>query len=201
MAEKIFSLIENYIYLHHLEKYIILPSFPQSVADNMQVTFASQTPLARTAPIYSYSYSGPRSLNVQIELHRDMFNQVNTNNKSIKDLDIPENEDYVDAMIRYLEACALPKYSAASKMIDPPIVSVRFGDDIFIKGVIIGEVGVTYQTPIITNSLGQGSKYALVSIHFNIHEIQPFDAESVVNAGSMRGLNTTLERGDWNIIK
>ena len=201
MSEKIFNLIENYIYLHHLEKYIILPSFPQSIADNMQVAFAQQTPLARTAPIYSYSYSGPRSLNVQIDLHRDMFNQVNMENKSIQNLDIPENQDYVDAMIGYLQACALPKYAAASKMIDPPIVSVRFGDDIYIKGVIIGEVGVTYQTPIITDNRGQGSKYALINIHFNIHEIQPYDAESVANMGSMRGLNTTLERGDWKIVR
>ena len=54
-----FNLIENYIYIYQLDAYLILPVYPDRLTDSLGSTFASTNALARTAPIYSYSYSGP----------------------------------------------------------------------------------------------------------------------------------------------
>jgi hypothetical protein len=37
----------------------------------------------------------------------------------------------------------LPKYDYGNKMINPPMVAVRFGNEFFIKGVVQGGVTVT----------------------------------------------------------
>ena len=66
------------------------------------------------------------------------------------------SDDYVDVLIRYIEAAALPTYQAANKMVNPPIVAMRLGKDIFIKGVVNGSVGKTYKFPILRNG-----KYAV----------------------------------------
>ena len=73
-------------------------------------------------------------------------------------------------------------------MVNPPIVAMRLSNDIFIKGVVSGSVGLTYKFPILKNG-----KYALVGINFQISEVEPYDAWDVVNYGSYRGLDTTLE--------
>ena len=188
-----FAMIDNYIYLHHVEEFIILPVYPQQVSDQMTVTFTQSTPLMRTAPIYSYSNSGPRSVSISLQLHREMMQQVNYM-KSNATVEI--GDDYVDTMIKYMQAMALPKYGAAEKMVNPPLVSLRIGDDIFIKGVISGSVSTTYNLPIIQDSNGN-DRYALVDINFGINEVDPYDAETIITAGSFRGLNTSLERNIW----
>ena len=184
----IYNMVENYLYLYHIDKFIILPSYPESIQDNSEIVYNPATPLARSAPIYSYSHSGPRSMQITLQLHRDMFNQINWQNSSFAD-SIEMGDDYVDTLIKYLEAAALPAYAAAEKMVDPPIVALRFGQDIFIKGVIIGSVGVTYSLPILEND-----KYAQIQINFAVNEIDPYDAQQVAKIGSFRGLNTSLER-------
>ena len=79
-TNKTFLMIDNYIYLHHLAKYIVLPSFIDSVTDSQSATFNMATPLSRTAPIYSYSHSGPRTVQVTFDLHRDLLYDINKNN-------------------------------------------------------------------------------------------------------------------------
>ena len=180
-----FDMIENYIYLYHTKTFIIIPQYPESVSDTLNSTFASTTPLSRSAPIYAYSNSGPRTLQVTLSLHRDMMNVVNTNRSNIN-LEI--GDDYVDTLIKQIQAVALPSYEAAEKMVNPPIVAVRFGNDIFCKGVVNGGVTLTYKTPIL-----EGNKYAVVDISFTVSEIDPYDANTVMQSGSFRGLNTTLE--------
>ena len=69
-----------------------------------------------------------------------------------------------------------------------------FLNDIFIKGVINGTVGVTYNYPILKNG-----KYASVSISFAVSEIDPYDATDVMQTGSFRGLSTSLERRIWKV--
>lgn len=186
-----YTLIQNYIYLYHTQEYLILPGYPESITDSMGVTYNSSTPLSRTAPIYSYSNSGPRSLQIKLNLHRDMMKQLNYNNSSIKLKDETElNDDYVDVLARRIQAIALPRYDSSSMMVDPPIVALRLGNEIYCKGVINGTVTVTYALPILQNG-----KYAQVEIGFSIYEIEPYDAETVQLQGSFRtGLNTTLER-------
>ena len=189
MADRAFNLIENYIYLYHIDKFILLPSYPDSIQDNLSSTFAQSTPLARSAPIYSYSYSGPRTIQVSLSLHRDMMTQINYGASNINLSEIELGDDYVDTMIKQLQAVALPKYSVGQKMVDPPLVALRLGNEVYIKGVVTGGISVNYKTPILENN-----KYAVIEISFTISEVDPYDADSIQTVGSFRGLNKTLER-------
>ena len=186
----LFKMIENYIFLYHLNKYIVLPSFVDSVQDIQQVNFAPSNPLSRSAPIYSYQYSGPRTVQVSFNLHRDLMTQINKNVSNVK---LKVTDDYVDVFIKYIQAAALPSYETAAKMVNPPIVAMRLGNDIFIKGVIQGSIGLTYYYPIL-----ETGRYANVSISFTVAEIDPYDAKNILELGSFRNVSTSLERS--NII-
>ena len=183
---KNFRLIENYIYLYNIDQFAIIPVYPESISDSMSANFMPNTPLARSAPIYSYQSSGPRVVRFSITLHRDMFYQINWENSTLK---TDMSNDYVDTLINRLQACALPQYSSAEKMVDPPMVAVRFGNDIYIKGVVTGSVSVEYSPPIL-----ETNKYAVVTIGFEVSEVDPYDASMVAQAGSFRGLDKSLER-------
>lgn len=188
------KMIENYVYLYHvpgdndqgLGQFVIIPTFPDQYSDTLGSTFAQQDILARSAPIFSYSHSGPRSIQINISLHRDMMQQLNY---GISNLNVQLGDDYVDTLIAKLQAIALPKYDYGNKMVNPPMVAVRFGNEFFIKGVVQGGITVTGQLPLLQNG-----KYAQMGINFNVVEVDPYDAETVVNQGQMRGLSTTLER-------
>lgn len=188
-----FVMIDNYIYLHHLDEFIIIPSYPEQVTDTSSVTFSQSTPLVRSAPIYSYSSSGPRSIGFAFKLHREMMKQINYKKSNAK---VTLTDDYIDLLVKYLQAAAYPKYGDAQKLVDPPLVSVRFGDDIYIKGIVSGAVQTTYDLPIITDTNGN-DKYAVVTLSFTINEVDPYDAETVAMSGSFRGLNASLERNLW----
>jgi hypothetical protein len=189
MISKIFNMIDNYIYLYHTDTFIVIPAYPQNFTDNIDVQFNSDTPLMRSAPIFSYSSSGPRGLDVNISMHREMMKQINY---GVSNAPVGLNDDYVDELIKQIQAAALPTYSASSKMVDPPLVAVRFGNEIFCKGIITGSVAVTYDLPILKNG-----KYAQVSLQFHINEVDPYDANTVQAVGSFRGLDTSLERRMW----
>ena len=184
-----FQMINNYIYMYHVDKYIILPEYAEEVTDSSSAYFSNSTPLARSAPVFSYSHSGPRTVSVKFTFHREMMKQINYGNTSLI------TDDYVDELIKQIQACVVPAYSMSSKMVSPPIVALRMGEDIYIKGVINGSLGLTYSAPILKNG-----KYALVSFSITITEIDPYDAETLMKIGSYRtsstgNLNTTLERG------
>jgi hypothetical protein len=102
------------------------------------------------------------------------------------------NDDYVDVLIKEIQAAVLPTYSTANKMVDPPLVAIRFGNDIFCKGVITGDVSTTYDLPVLQNG-----KYAQVGFSFTMLEVDPYDANIVSKVGSFRGLDTSLERRLW----
>ena len=184
-------MIDNYVYLYHTDTLIAIPTYPEQISDTMGVNYQNVTPLSRSAPIYTYQNSGPRSFQVEFALHRDMMNDINT---AMSKLNIPDlaEEDYVDILIKQLQAVALPKYASAQKMVNPPLIAVRLGTDIFCKGVVNGSVNVTYSGPILRTN-----KYALVNISFTINEVDPYDAESVMTVGGYRGLSTTLEHRIW----
>ncbi len=185
-------MIDNYIYLYHVDQFIVVPTFPDTLNDTIDVSYNSSTPMSRSAPIYSYSHSGPRRLQVNLDLHRDLMTQINWGVSNAK---LATGDDYVDTLIKLVQAAALPAYQASEKLVDPPMVAVRFGNELFIKGVVNGSVGVTYQPPILDTN-----KYAHVSISFNVEEVEPFDARIVMEAGSFRGLDTTLERNFWKRV-
>lgn len=187
-APKGIEMIENYIYLYHTDTLIVIPTYPASITDAIGVSFTPTQLLSRSAPIFSYTNSGPRVLNVTIPLHRDLMYDVNTGVSNLN-IAIDAEEDYVDTIIKQIQAVALPRYAAEEKMVDPPIIAIRFGNDIFCKGVVTGEVQVSYEGPILRTD-----KYALATLSFGISEIDPYDADSVMQVGSYRGLNLTLER-------
>lgn len=189
---QVFNMIENYIYLYHTKTLIAIPTYPEEITDTMGITYNTTTPLSRSAPIYSYSNSGPRSFALTLNLHRDMMKSINTTVSNLNVADLGK-DDYVDILAKQLQAIALPKYAASEKMVNPPMIAVRFGNELFCKGVVQGAVSVKYSGPILRND-----KYALVTIDFTVNEVDPYDAETVMQVGSFRGLSQDLER---NIYK
>lgn len=188
-VNKQYNMIDNYVYLYHIKQFIVIPTFPDSLTDTMSVNFSKSTPMSRSAPIYSYSDSGPRSMQINLDLHRDMMTQINT---GISNAVVAVGDDYVDTLVKGLQAAALPAYNASEKLVDPPLVAVRFGNDVFIKGVVSGAVSVTYALPILDTD-----HYAHVSVSFNVEEVDPYSAQQVFEAGSYRGVDQTLERNMW----
>ena len=184
-----YEIISNYIYLYHTQQYIVLPSFPDSITNSNMASFNATSPMLRSAPIYSYSHSGPRTIQVQLTLFRDMMSELNY---GVSNFSIEIGDDYVDTLIKQLEAIALPEYASRTKMVDPPMIAVRFGNEIFIKGIIQGDISTTFEKPII-----KGDKYEQVRISFSVQEVTPYDASSVQLNGLMRGLSTSLERKIW----
>ena len=141
--------------------------------------------MSRTAPVFSYSNSGPRDVQVQLHLHRDILDGINVDGSNFE---LEEGEDFVDALIRKLQAIALPAYRVSNKAVVPPMIAVKFGNEIFIKGVVNGGVSIEYQKPILDND-----KYANVTLNFTVYEVEPYDAESVGIEGSFRGITQTFK--------
>lgn len=192
MADRDFKLIkDNWIYIYHGAQengeYVLIPSYPDQIQDQMGVTFQSTSALARSAPVYSYSNSGPRSVAISVELHRDMFDQINLVGSNITPY---LDEDYVDTIIRKLQSIAVPEYNASSKAVQPPMVAVRFGNEVFIKGIVTGSINVTFDKPIL-----EGNRYSKVTVGFTVYETDPYDATSIKDQGSFRGMTATWKNG------
>lgn len=178
----------SYIYLYHIDEFIKLPVYPENITDNMQSTFAQTDALSRSAPVFTYSNSGPRSMQFQFQFHRQFLDEVNSEGNSNASLNV--DEDYTDALIRKIQAAALPSYNQNAMQVVPPMVAVRIGagEDIFIKGIVNGGVTVSYSPPILKNG-----RYALISIGFTVYEVDPYDAETVAQLGSFRGITQAFK--------
>ena len=179
--------VTNYIYLYHTDKFIIIPEYPETITDNMTSTFNQTTALSRSAPVFTYANSGPRSVTFSLELHRDMVNDLNitAGNTNLKSNVVSQTDDYVDTLIKELQSIALPRYNVNNSAVVPPRVAVRFGNELFISGVVNTTVQCTYSKPILSNG-----KYAKVSIGFTISEYDPYDAILVSQLGSFRGITS-----------
>jgi len=194
--ETLVKLIPNYIYFYHLKKFCVIPTYPDSITDSIRADFSTTQALSRTAPVFTYTSSGPRSVNFTLKLHRDLMNDVNKDTSNIRgdNLVVPFwEEDYIDILIKYLQSIALPRYQIydmGSRGIIPPMIAVRFGDQVFIKGVVNSDIQVTYEKPIMV-----GNKYAQATITFNVTEVDPYDADTVVKDGSFRGITSTFRDG------
>ena len=179
--------VTNYIYLYHTEKFIIIPEYPESITDNMTSTFNQTTALSRSAPVFTYANSGPRVVTINLELHRDMVNDLNitAGNTNLKSNVVSQTDDYVDILIKELQSIALPRYNVNNRAVIPPRVAVRFGNELFISGVVNSAIQCTYSKPILSNG-----KYAKVSISFTVYEYDPYDATLVSQLGSFRGITS-----------
>ena len=181
---------DNYIYISHLDEkfqFWKLPTWPDTVADTMQSTFTPTSALGRTAPVYTFSSAGPRTVQIELPLHRDIMDEVNI---GISNSALGEGEDYVDNLIRALQAIAVPKYNLSNKAVEPPLVAIRLGNEIFIKGVVTSGIAITYAKPILSNG-----KYAKVTLSITVSEVDPYDATSVFKNGGFRGIVNSLKKG------
>jgi hypothetical protein len=189
--QKYASVLEdNYIYISHLDEkfqFWKLPTWPDTVSDTMQSNFASTNALGRTAPVYTFSNSGPRTVQISLPLHRDIMDDVNI---GISNVSLGEGEDYVDNLLKALQSIAVPKYNLQNKAVEPPLVALRLSNEIFIKGVVSSAIGLTYSKPILSNG-----KYARVDLSLTISEVDPYDATSVFKNGGFRGVVQGLKRG------
>lgn len=167
---------ENYIHFHHTNTTIIIPVDPDAVSDGMSASFASNFPLSRSAPIYSYQNSGPRTVSVNFTLHRDLCNQFNN-----------LSYDAVDSLIMNLDQMVLPDYNSAGKIVNPPVVSFKLRNDIFIKGIVTA-CSHTFQLPIINygTDVAPAYKYAVVGLNFSVSEVTPYSASILPGIGQYR---------------
>lgn len=183
-------LLDNYLYISHLDEdlqYWFLPSCPDTLQDRMESSFGRTNALGRTAPVLTFSNAGPRTLQVDLKLHRDIMDDINFGKSNSK---LDPGEDYVENLVRALQAIAVPKYNLSNRAVEPPLVAVRFADQVFIKGAVTSGIGITYEKPILANN-----KYAVITISFTITEVDPYDATSVYANGSFRGVVRTMRRG------
>lgn len=181
---------DNYIYISHLDKdfqFWKLPTWPDTISDSMASTFTPTNALGRTAPVYTFSNSGPRVVRISIPLHRDLMDEVNLGVSNSK---LGEGEDYVDNLVRALQSIALPKYNLKNKAIEPPLVALRLSNEIFIKGVVTSGIGMDFTKPILSNG-----KYAKIDLTIEISEVDPYDATSVFKNGGFRGVVQSLKKG------
>jgi len=189
-ADTSYNLPDNYIYISHLDEdyqYWRLPSYPDEISDTMQSRFTEQNALGRTAPVYTFSNAGPRTVQIGLSLHRDLMDDVNWGWSNSK---LGYGEDYIDNLLRALQAIALPKYNLTNRVIEPPMVAVRLGNELFIKGVVTSGIGISYEKPILENN-----KYARVRLSLTIAEIDPYDSQTVFKNGHYRGEVQTLKEG------
>ena len=189
-VEQNYILPDNYIYISHLDedmRFWRLPSCPETISDSMGSTFGETTALGRTAPVYTYSRSGPRQVQINLALHRDMMDDVNI---GISNAKLRDGEDYVDNLIRALQSISVPKYNLSNKAIEPPLVALRLSNEVFIKGVVNGSIGLVYKMPILSNG-----KYAEVTLSLTVSEVDPYDSTTVFANGSFRGVVQTLKKG------
>ncbi len=178
----------NYIYISHLDQNFQawrLPCCPESITDSMESSFNSATALGRSAPVYTYSHSGPRTVVIDLAFRIDQFDDENMVNPYAPPA--APGEYQVDGFIRALQAISLPKYDMSNKAVEPPLVALRLSNEVFIKGVVTSPIQVTYGLPLI-----YGERYAFIKVSLTVTEVDPYDATAVFKNGSFRGLVSSL---------
>lgn len=199
------NLPDNYIYISHLkgeisghyddsgdnvieDPYFIIPTYPDTINDSLKSTFQEANALSRSAPVYTYSNSGPRDVQFTFKLHRDMMDEFN---QGVSNYKLGEGEDYVEGLVHCLQAIAVPKYNLQNKLVEPPLVAVRISNDIFIKGIVNGGVAVNYEKPL----LYPDGRYAVMVVSFTVSEVDPYDSTTIFKNGSFRGVTKSMKKG------
>lgn len=194
--------LSAYIYIYHMGLEFNLPVVPDNIIDQVPASFHQEPVLARSAPQITFSSAGPRSQQVVIRLHRHLFAIENphidpkTNTYMVKMptptggeiIEVPAI-DAADLLIKALLTLSLPKYTDSTKAIVPPSLLIRFGNESAIRGI-----------PENVQKVASGvwlknGKLSDISLSFNVKETEPFSAEYVAQAGTLRSISTTLQRG------
>ena len=96
------ALPDCYIYISHLDgskgeiQYWRLPQYPDEVTDQMSSSFSEQNALGRSAPVYTFSNAGPRTVQFNLEFHRDMIDEANVGYSNVP---LKDGEDHSDKLI------------------------------------------------------------------------------------------------------
>lgn len=193
--------ISAYLYIYHMGLEFNLPTLPETITDTMPINFHKEDVLARSAPQITFSSAGPRSVNINIKLHRHIFTLENPQLDKItgqqvvpmmdpltaKTLNYPAT-DAADLLVNALLTLSLPRYQDSAKAIVPPSVLVRYGKEMCIRGVP-DTVTKTTSGPWL-----KSGKQAIVDISFNLTETEPFSAQYVAENGSLRSISADLKR-------
>ena len=195
--------LQAYIYIYHLGLQFNLPTLPESLTDTMNLSFEQTPVLARSAPQITFGGAGPRTFQVQIQLHRHLFTLENPQTQALLNnprgyVQLPnpvtgnmqsyKAVDAVDILVNALLSLSLPKYTDSTKSIVPPSLLIRYGDELAIRGVPANVQKMTKGPWLKSN------KQADVQVSFQVTEVEPYSAQYVAQYGSLRGLSTTLQR-------
>ena len=124
-----------------------IPCYPKSISDSLTNNYSSESLFTSTEPYLVYSNSGPRTVNVSFQLHREM--------RGI------DHDDYIDTIINTLQASCYP-INDGSMAVE---AILRVANEIYIRGVITGGIQFSYSPPIIDG------KYNVIDFSFTIQEV------------------------------
>lgn len=172
----------SYLYIYHLKKEWYLPVLPQGITNSLPISF-SPTPIPlSSAPLQTFSSAGPRTVSITLKMHRKMFELEDKKNGAKK----------MEELINDISALALPKYTSASKLVVPPTVLYRAGNEVCIRGIVSGNVSIT-----TSGAWQRDGKLSEIDIQFTIVEVEAFSAEYAQNHGVLRSIPTDLTRSVW----
>lgn len=192
--------IDAYIYIYHMNLMFNLPVVPDSIQDSLPISFNSEPVLSRSAPQVTFSSAGPRTLQVSLKLHRQMFCQENKEAGAIaknikmmdpatgKIMDVPLT-DAADLLINAITTLSLPKYTDSTKAVVPPSLLIRFGNESCIRGVPSGF------SKTASGAWLKNGKLSDVTLNFTITEVEPYSAQYTAENGTLRAISTNLQRG------
>lgn len=130
-----------------------MPCYPTSLSDSAQISYNSNTIFGTTQPFMNYERSGPRTVSASFSLHREMCNES---------LGTLAGTSKVDNIIKAVQACAYPIDSGG---IEGVRSSLQVGKQLYISGIIDGNISVGYSGPIIDG------KYNVCDFSITITEV------------------------------
>lgn len=169
---------ECFIYLYHLDQLFNIPVTPEQLPNTYQAKFTQEDIMNRTAPKISYSGSGPRTVNVNLAIHTQLFALDNPGTPSV-------TKDLVKALI----ACSYPDFNLENSKIIPPMVLLKFGEATTIRGVISSGINCTFSGPWLKNGT-----MAMANVSFTVTEIDQYSATYISQFGASPQLPTDLNR-------
>lgn len=124
-----------------------MPCYPTSINDSLSADYSSQTVPYRTEPYINYSNSGPRTVSVAFNLHREMTNSDGSD---------------IDNIINVIQAASYPTVGDSNAIHS----TLQVGKQVYISGIITGGITTSYSGPIIDG------KYNVYDISFTITEVR-----------------------------
>lgn len=183
-------MVESYIYIYHINKQFFLPVVPDSFTNSLPINFSSTPIPMSSAPLQTFSSAGPRSLAVTLKLNRALFEMDNADewqwDKTTRENHFKERSEKMEQLINALSALSLPTYSNSTKLVVPPSILYRAGEEVCISGIVSGNVTIS------TSGVWVHGKLSNVDISFTITEVLPFSAEYTAKNGMYRSISTDL---------